>query len=167
MLLEEPVTTILPSSPENDTAIGTAGDLLRGYEDEVRESVIKEAIYWKAKVLIGRLQEKIRQFRELRDGWDSYGAPAPQPSTIENVGKVLALLEPFDLLHTKLIPSAEGGVAVFFSNGTKRAYLEFQNSGDVVLAMYDRQSEPEVIELTESDADKTRGLELIRNYVFS
>lgn len=167
MLLDEPVTTILSSSPEDDTAIGSSGNTLRAYEHEVRKLILKEAIYWKAKVVIGRLQEKLIQLKELQEGWDSYGAHAPQPSTIEGAEKVLALLEPFDLLYAKLIPSAEGGVAVFFNEGTKTAYLEFQNSGDVVLAMYDREGEPQIIELTDTDDDKARGLELIRHYVFS
>ena len=68
-------------------------------------------------------------------------------------------------MPSRVIPSAEGGVAVYFSSGNRTAYVEYRNSREVILAMFDDHSDPIIIELTESDADESRALSLIRAYI--
>jgi hypothetical protein len=101
----------------------------------------------------------------LADDWNSYGAEKPSTASIEATARFLKRLIAELFMPNRLVPSAEGGVAVYFNRGTKNSYIEYRNSGDVILAMYDNNSDPQVIELTKSDADEQRALSLIRTYI--
>jgi hypothetical protein len=101
----------------------------------------------------------------LRDNWDSYGAARPSRHSIEATDRFLKRLFAELFMPNRVIPSAEGGMAVYFSSGNKTAYVEHRNSQEVILAMFDDHSDPIIIELTESDADESRALSLIRTYI--
>jgi hypothetical protein len=68
-------------------------------------------------------------------------------------------------LPVRFIPSAEGGIAAYFKADDRVSYLEYRNSGEVILAMYDQHGEPDVRELTENDADESRAIALIREHI--
>jgi|HubBroStandDraft_6_1064221.scaffolds.fasta_scaffold174510_2 hypothetical protein len=101
----------------------------------------------------------------LADNWDSYDAAKPTRHSIEAADKFLTSLFAELFMPSRVIPSAEGGVAVYFSSGNRTAYVEYRNSREVILAMFDDHSDPIIIELTESDADESRALSLIRAYI--
>jgi len=103
----------------------------------------------------------------LADNWDSYGAPKPAKHTIDAADRFLQRLFGELLMPNRVIPSAEGGIAVYFNSDEKTAYLEYRNSKEVILAMFNNQNEPIIIELTENDADESRALSDIRNYITS
>ncbi len=101
----------------------------------------------------------------LADGWDSYGAAKPAKHSIEAADRFLQRLFAELFMPSRVIPSAEGGTALYFNSDNKTAYLEYRNSREVILAMFDDHSDPIVVELTENDADESRALSLIRSYI--
>jgi hypothetical protein len=102
---------------------------------------------------------------KLSDDWNSYGAERPSAHTIELTFRLLNKLRHELFLPVQLIPSAEGGIAAYFKADDRVSYLEYRNSGEVILAMYDQHSEPDVRELTENDADESRAIALIREFI--
>jgi hypothetical protein len=101
----------------------------------------------------------------LPDNWDSYGAEKPSPHSVEATHRFLERLFAELLMPNRVIPPAEGGIAVYFNSDNKTAYLEYRNSREVILAMFDDHSDPIIVELTENDADESRALSLIRSYI--
>jgi hypothetical protein len=119
-----------------------------------------------------QIQNRYRQLRgalttysKLSDDWNSYGAEKPSAQTINLTLRLLNKLHYELFLPTRVIPSAEGGVATYFKADDRVSYLEYRNSGEVILAMYDQHSEPDIRELTENDADESRAIALIREYI--
>jgi hypothetical protein len=90
------------------------------------------------------LNEKLTELSTLAEGWDSYGAPAPAPETVATAGRALEKLRLGTLLPEIVAPSAEGGVSIYLSRGNQKALIEFLNEGDVLLARYGKDDEPNV-----------------------
>lgn len=111
------------------------------------------------------LCEVLDSCSNLAANWNSYGAEKPSPATIKAVARFLRKLRTELFMPNRVIPSAESGIAVYFTRGDKTAYLEYRNSGEVILAMYDNVSDPLVVELTETDADESRAISDIRDYI--
>ena len=99
------------------------------------------------------LYERLDRLAELREDWDTYGAPLPNRSSISNARSILALFEKAYLTPAKVVPSAEGGVGIVFVRGERCADVECLNDGDVLAAKYTGEGEPEVWEVkTRSEA---------------
>lgn len=111
------------------------------------------------------LCSSIDTYTSLADNWDTYGAEKPSPHSIEATYRFLQKLFAELLVPNRVIPSAEGGMAVYFNSDNRTAYLEYRNSREVILAMFDDHSDPIIVELTENDADESRALSLIRSYI--
>jgi len=111
------------------------------------------------------LRTSLHDCNFLTDNWDSYDAPKPERHSMEMAEGLLRKLFADLFMANRVIPSAEGGVAIYFNNEKKTAYVEYRNSGSVILAMYDDKSDPIIIELSESDDDQSRALSLIKNYI--
>jgi len=114
-----------------------------------------------------QLNSSLETHTNLTDNWDSYGAEKPSTSSLNAAAGFLRKLRNESFMPDRIIPSAEGGVAIYFNRDTKTAYVEYRNSGDVILAMYDDRSDPLILELTNTDADEHRALHLIRHYIRS
>jgi len=118
---------------------------------------------------IARSYQELRSSLEacagLEDDWDSYGAAKPARHSIEAADRLLRRLFVELFMPNRVIPSAEGGIALYFNSDNKTAYVEFRNSREVILAMFDDRSDPIIVELTENDADESRALSLIRSYI--
>jgi hypothetical protein len=112
-----------------------------------------------------QLRGSLARYSKLKNDWNSYGAEKPSTRTIELIHRLLNKLSEQLFLPAQLIPSAEGGVAAYFKSGDRVSYLEYRNSGEVILAMYDQRSEPDIRELTDNDADESRAITLIREYI--
>lgn len=111
------------------------------------------------------LGSSLEKYATLDDNWDSYGAEKPSLHSVAATETFLRKLRAELFMPNRIVPSAEGGIAVYFNNGTKVAYVEFRNSSEVILAMYDSEIDPLIIELTENDGDQSRALSLIRAYI--
>jgi hypothetical protein len=104
----------------------------------------QESSFWHDEEVFAQLSKRLAEMYSLGEDWDSYGAPVPAPRTIANAAHMLAKLRLSLLLPEIVAPSAEGGVAIYFSQGTQKAFIEFLNEGDVLLARYGKDDEPNV-----------------------
>jgi len=90
------------------------------------------------------LNDKLSEISGLAVDWDSYGAPAPTADTITQARDAIQFLWSRNLLPEVAAPSAEGGTVLYFSSGPQKAFLEFLNEGEVVLAQYSKDDEPNI-----------------------
>ena len=100
------------------------------------------------------LVAKICALKKLDDNWDSYGAVAPSLRTVELAAKFSAQFALSESFPSRVMPSAEGGVAFRFSRNDRRALLEFLNSGDVELILYSRAGQVQATTLNSSMANE-------------
>jgi hypothetical protein len=112
-----------------------------------------------------RLLASISSYSALCENWDSYGAQPPSGPTLNRALDFLSRLYVEMYLPSSVEPSAEGGIAFYFAHENKRAYVEFRNIGETILAMYDRDSDPIVTDLTNTPDDDQRAIRLIRGYL--
>src|SRR6266850_712247 len=111
------------------------------------------------------LETSLVSLASLSRGWDSYDSQPPSAAAVCSAVSFLRKLYDGPFLPSSVVPSAEGGVALYFLGGDRNAYIEFRNSGELVLALYDHETDPIVPELSSSDADEIRAIELLRNYL--
>ena len=168
-------TLELPTDQEDATILEVTQRLVepRGIEarkdfaffEEVINEGFRSSKFLQVQNQYGKLRSSLATYSKLTDDWNSYGAEKPSTHTLELILRLLNKLRDEFFLPSQLVPSAEGGVAAYFKADDRVSYLEYRNSGEVILAMYDQQSEPDIRELTENDADESRAIALIRQYV--
>lgn len=147
----------VPSSDESKSA--------REYFDSFIQQGFVTSEFLRIQTRFIQLRSSLAMQSKLSDDWNSYGAERPSPHTVELTLRLLNRLRHELFLPARLIPSAEGGIAAYFKADDRVSYLEYRNSGEVILAMYDQHSEPDVRELTENDADESRAIALIREHL--
>jgi hypothetical protein len=99
----------------------------------------------------------------VENGWNSYGAEAPNRKAIESAMSFAERAVLDGVQPVRIEPSAEGGVAVAFIRGQRRAIAEFLNCGDWDLFLYDKLGNP-------ADSDEFQGsfgemISMIRDYL--
>ncbi len=117
------------------------------YYESILQGVRKseqESSFWHSEDAFSQLRKRLGEIKSLAKDWDSYEAPAPAPETIAIAMRALERLRFNTLLPEIVGPSAEGGVAIYFSQGRQKALIEFLNEGDVLLARYGKDDEPNV-----------------------
>ena len=72
------------------------------------------------------------------------------------------MLESVPLVPTRIVPSAEGGIAVCFVHGDRYADLECLNSGEILAVTYRGVAEPLVWEVAPESATLRTAIEHIR-----
>lgn len=87
------------------------------------------------------VDEWVRSMWGIEKNWDSYGAEPPNGLSIRAAGEFAQRAIMSGLLPDRIEPSAEGGVAVAFLRGEKRAIAEFLNDGTRDLLSYERSGE--------------------------
>jgi len=110
------------------------------------------------------IERELNATSNLQNGWDSYGAERPGTDPIRNASGLLRELKVKQFLPTRIVPSAEGGVALYFMDKDRICYIEYRNSGDTILAMYRPADEPEIRELR-SGADVLASIDAVRAYL--
>lgn len=125
-----------------DESLVVASETIRSYYEVLSEKLIESNCTSNF-----RVDEKRHQF--LNSLLDKAGQASsesmnrfPSSSAIESARKAIESLRFVHLLPETIAPSMEGGVAVYFSSGDKKAYIEFANDDEPILATYDRHSEP-------------------------
>ena len=84
------------------------------------------------------LDAQLDQLLGVKEGWDSYNAPAPDPDTIAEAREILDRLRAEVVRPQRISASAEGGVAVSFrAPGNRRAQIEILNNGERFAHLYD------------------------------
>ncbi len=99
----------------------------------------------------------------LRKNWNTYGAEPPNAAAISNAKNVLERCIFMGIVPTKVLASAEEGVAVIFDDGEKYADIESFNTGEILAIISNRHSEPVVWTIDSDTTDSA--LERIREFL--
>lgn len=83
----------------------------------------------------------------MEGDWDSYGAEPPGASAIRATKEILQDLAGALILPSTIVPSAEGGVSIYFMTGHRTVYIESYNQGSQTLVMYDQDGSAEALEI--------------------
>ena len=105
------------------------GDQLSGSREQSTYLTIKYG-------LIDAL-EALDRISGMEKNWDSYGSEPPSADAIRASKETLDQLAGELLLPSTIVPSAEGGVSIYFMTGSRTAYVESYNQGSQSLVMYD------------------------------
>jgi hypothetical protein len=89
----------------------------------------------------------LENLRSLPSNWDSYGAEPPDERSLSSAGFLLSRFAATECMPSRLIPSAEGGVALVFEEPGKYADIECFNDGDIVAAICPDRTEPFIWEV--------------------
>jgi hypothetical protein len=85
---------------------------------------------------------KLSALSALPANWDSYGAEAPNATSILAARYVVDLLMDNSVVPDAVLSSAEGGVAICFVRDGKYADVECLNTGEVLAVKYSRDENP-------------------------
>lgn len=124
----------------------SSDDILKYYKGilQGRSISTQASSFWHTEKVFAQLGEQVGMMHLLSEDWDSYGAPIPTPATTRSAEQALEKFRSSLLLPETVAPSAEGGVAIYFSRGSQKAFIEFLNEGDVLFARYGKDDQPNV-----------------------
>jgi hypothetical protein len=145
-----------------DPAMGKTGqDLSRQWSDYLETSLAPSVLMLK-KYLVWR---ELKALENLQVGWDSYNAPSPNALATRNALRILSLVEASDLLTVRVMPSAEGGVALCFVREDRYADLECSNDGEVFGVRYVGKQMPILLPTDASDSSIRAALTEIQDHI--
>lgn len=110
-------------------------------------SSLSQSTFWRVKYGLLDADLELERISGMEADWDSYGAEPPSATAIQASKDILAELAGFLVLPSAIVPSAEGGVSIYFMSGDHTAYIENDNQGAQALVMYDQLGNTEVLEL--------------------
>jgi hypothetical protein len=108
---------------------------------------LKQSAFLKIKYGLINAQRELDKISNLETNWDSNGAAPPSADSIQASREILDELAGDLILPSTIVPSAEGGVSVYFMTGNRTAYVESDNQGSQVLVLHDQDGDTEVFEL--------------------
>lgn len=112
------------------------------------------------------LYSDLSQLASVQENWNSYGSPAPTEPSIEKARSILSALESAQLVPSKVMPSAEGGVAfVFMSQTENRAVLESLNSMESFILLYDRNGNSKTLDWDDSASHRSNLLDRLKDHL--
>lgn len=130
----------IPLAPTTDAATNQYADRGFAHHFAKLESVMKDHTLWPE------------------------GANAPASHTQVFALAMLDLLKNQDFSPTRIVASAEGGIAICFVKGDKYADVEFLNTGEILGVQSDRRSRPVAWEIDQNARDFTRAAVWIREF---
>ena len=144
-------------------AVGAAGQELRNEGEKILGSSL-DSEFLRLRVWRRQVQLRLFRFTELKDNWDSYGAPAPDDTALKSALRISELMRSSDLESANIIPSAEGGIGFCFSEGDRYADIECSNDGEFLGVRYAEMEPPILIEIDGTDGSIKTALEEIRKH---
>jgi hypothetical protein len=108
---------------------------------------LSQSTFWKVKYGLLDADVELERISGIEANWDSYGAEPPSATAISVSRAILAELAGSLILPSAIVPSAEGGVSIYFMSGDRSAYVETDNQGAQALVLYDQLGNTEVLEL--------------------
>ncbi|MFW6172586.1 MAG: hypothetical protein ACOC5T_02470 [Elusimicrobiota bacterium] len=114
---------------------------------------------------LSNFQNKLKEIRALPDNYDGYGTAAPNDMAYLNAWDVLMVLDAIDFVPTKLMPSAEEGIGIFFAKGNRYGFVECYNEGGIGAAMSDRKGYRHIWEIGETTEEIKDALETLRDFI--
>jgi hypothetical protein len=148
--------------PIDDSAIGQAGQELREKNNSAALRQLRESLFRRKNVL---MNARVRALSQLQPNWDGYGAPVPNRVAVDTMLRIIGLLQPYDVGSARIVPSAEGGLAICFVRGDRYADIECLNDGEIIGVRYVGREMPTLIHIEPTDASIAAGLEQVRNHV--
>jgi len=109
----------------------------------------------------------LRDFFRLRNlelGWDGYAAAPPTSRSLIRALSTLQRLLSLRFLPSRIIPSAEGGVALCYSYLDSFAQLELLNSGETVVVSYRGAAVPEAWEISDSEQETKKLVRRLQSF---
>lgn len=104
-------------------------------------------VVFEERQLLVTLQSQLAELADLRDDWNGYGAEAPNESALSAAGGVLNILNELDLLPSRIVASADGGVSLVFLIPGGYVDIECFNEGDILAGFQLPRQPPEVEEV--------------------
>lgn len=111
------------------------------------------------------LIQKLEHLRNLEPNWDSYGAETPNETSLDLARRILEQLSNLLFEPSRVVPSAEGGVAIIFQEDDRYALFECFNDGDIAGMMMDRQAVRDVFQVDVDTAELGQAIEQIRAFI--
>jgi hypothetical protein len=111
-----------------------------------------------------RVLFEIAQLSDLKEDWDSFGAPVPTGLALAAADSAARLAFFCKLPADSAVPSADGGVALCWDRSTNHAYIEFDNDGTVISARYRETGDPHVEEVGQDEVSLRSELESISRF---
>jgi hypothetical protein len=107
----------------------------------------KQSVFLTIKYGLIDAEGELQRISNMVADWDSYGAEPPSADAIRASQEILAELAGALILPSTIVPSAEGGVSIYFMRGSRTVYVESYNRGSQALVMYDQYGNTEVLEV--------------------
>ncbi len=154
-----PTVEILRRACQNDEAI--TSDRYAKVMGSSLERIYRST-YWTNSARFEEARQQLSSTASLERDWDTYGAEPPSDQARQGAASILDALEAAALPPSRISPSAEGGVAVSFVEGDKRALIEIYNTGEAAAATYSDEGSPVVWELDGTPSSVKGAIERIR-----
>jgi hypothetical protein len=155
-----------PISLSSDSQIRCFANLARSCcSDSYTVLPLKIYEYRDSSDFFGRVADELLEMYKLKDGWDSYSAPSPTKVAMGNAFSFVGSLKARDLRPFKVVPSVVGGIAFSFAFGSREAFVEFYNDGNVLCGLLKENTEPQIIELPQDTQDWSLLLNQIENHL--
>jgi hypothetical protein len=141
-----------------DTFERTSSGQVRALRDNLRRAYEEDRGRSRIRDLLERFESLSTSLNELifvPDDWNSYGSPSPSRPAIEVARGILGALFYGRLMPDRILPSADGGVAlVFRTEGDNRAVVETLNDQTTYVLLYDRRGNSRTLTWDETAAEK-------------
>jgi hypothetical protein len=102
-------------------------------------------------------EQALKDMAKLMPNWNSYGAAPPSRETRDRAAETLVSLQRLSFLPTKVVPSSEGGVTIFFIREDRYADIEFLNTGEMLAVTYVGVAEPQVWAIENAELEAAIG----------
>ena len=109
--------------------------------------------------------EALARLAQLPHNWDSYGAEPPNETALAHARDVLDAMSEADLKPSHLDPSAENGVCLSFTQGSRYADIECFNSGEILAVTSSGDGKPIVWEVPATAIDIKLAVRRIQAYL--
>jgi hypothetical protein len=118
----------------------------RGVLDKLSH-LLNQSTFLTVKYGLFDAEAELYRISKMESNWDTYGADPPSADAIGASRDILRDLAANLILPSTIVPSAGGGVSIYFMNGDQTVYIESYNQGSQALVMYDQHGNTEVLEL--------------------
>ena len=142
---------------------------LQAFEDRFREAVDSsncQSQFLSMYDVFKRLTNLLTRLSSVSDDWNGYGSPAPSPQAVGVARTILTTLWTERLLPKRVLPSADGGVALVFSSVTEnRAVIEVLNSNEAFVLLYDRSGNSRTLDWPQSRQLQHESLQSLKDHL--
>jgi hypothetical protein len=130
---------------------------------DIHKERYKRELFLRSKFQL--IREQLDEATNLRQNWDSYNAEPPNHQAQNLAAGVLTFLETNSIAPSRLVPSAEGGVAFCFVESNRYADIECLNTGEILAVIYEGNNDPIVWQVTSQNQALQETVERIRGHI--